>query len=113
MKEAYYWILIGVAVGLLIYLGDKYIFWFLSMEKNKNFSEENITFVSRETDELSSEEMGQLIKLYNETMEDQRTEKEFKAKDAEIKEIVTQASDFALESPEPAIEELWTDVYAS
>jgi len=26
MKEAYYWILIGVAVGLLIYLGDKYIF---------------------------------------------------------------------------------------
>ena len=38
---------------------------------------------------------------------------ELKAKDAEIKEIVTQASDFALESPEPAIEELWTDVYAS
>ena len=50
------------------------------MEKNKNFSEENITFVSRKTDELSSEEMGQLIKLYNETMDDQRTEKEFKAK---------------------------------
>ena len=41
------------------------------------------------------------------------SEKEFKAKDAEIKGIVTQASDFALESPEPAIEELWTDVYAS
>ena len=34
------------------------------------------------------------------------SEKEFKAKDAEIKGIVTQASDFALESPEPAIEEL-------
>ena len=41
------------------------------------------------------------------------SEKEFKAKDAEIKGIVTQASDFALESPEPAIEELWTDVYAN
>ena len=41
------------------------------------------------------------------------SEKEFKAKDAEIKGIVTQASDFALESPEPAIEDLWTDVYAS
>ncbi len=40
-------------------------------------------------------------------------EKEFKAKDAEIKAIVTEASDFALESPEPDIEELWTDVYAN
>ena len=48
------------------------------MEKNKNFSEENITFVSRKSDELSSEEMGQLIKLYNETMDDQRTEKNLK-----------------------------------
>jgi len=26
MKENYYWILLGVAVGILIYLGDKYIF---------------------------------------------------------------------------------------
>jgi len=26
MKENYYWILVGVAVGILIYLGDKYIF---------------------------------------------------------------------------------------
>ena len=40
-------------------------------------------------------------------------EKEFKAKDAEIKAIVTEASDFALKSPEPNIEELWTDVYAN
>ena len=40
------------------------------------------------------------------------SEKEFKAKDAEIKAIVTDASDFALNSPEPNIEELWTDVYA-
>ena len=32
-------------------------------------------------------------------------EKEFKAKDAEIKAIVTEASDFALDSPEPNIEE--------
>ena len=40
------------------------------------------------------------------------SEKEFKAKDSEIKTIVTEASDFALNSPEPNIEELWTDVYA-
>ena len=40
-------------------------------------------------------------------------EKEFKATDAEIKVIVSEASDFALNSPEPDIGELWTDVYAS
>ena len=40
------------------------------------------------------------------------SEKEFKAIDAEIKAAVTEASDFALNSPEPDIEELWTDVYA-
>ena len=39
-------------------------------------------------------------------------EKEFKETDAEIKAIVTEASDFALKSPEPDIKELWTDVYA-
>ncbi len=40
------------------------------------------------------------------------SEKEFKAKDAEIKAVVTDAADFALNSPEPDIQELWTDVYA-
>ena len=40
------------------------------------------------------------------------SEKEFKDKDSEIKAIITEASDFALNSPEPDIEELWTDVYA-
>ena len=41
------------------------------------------------------------------------SEKEFKAIDSEIKAVVTEASDFALDSPEPNIEELWTDVYAN
>ena len=41
------------------------------------------------------------------------SEKEFKAVDSEIKGVVTEASDFALDSPEPNIEELWTDVYAN
>jgi len=26
MKENYHWILLGIAAGILIYLGDKYIF---------------------------------------------------------------------------------------
>jgi len=26
MKENYYWILVGIAMGLAIYLADKYIF---------------------------------------------------------------------------------------
>ena len=40
------------------------------------------------------------------------SEKEFNAIDGEIKGIVSEAQDFALNSPEPNIEELWTDVYA-
>jgi len=26
MKDNYYWILLGIALGIIIYLGDKYIF---------------------------------------------------------------------------------------
>ena len=26
MKESYYWIFLGIALGILMYLGDKYIF---------------------------------------------------------------------------------------
>ena len=37
-------------------------------------------------------------------------EEEIKKIDKEIKEIVKDAADFAQESPEPAPEELWTDV---
>jgi pyruvate dehydrogenase E1 component alpha subunit len=32
--------------------------------------------------------------------------------DKEIKEIVNKSADFAKESPEPASEDLWTDIYA-
>ena len=41
---------------------------------------QNIIFVSRKTNELKDEEIEQLIKLHNKTMNDQRTETEFKAK---------------------------------
>ncbi len=40
------------------------------------------------------------------------TEDELKAIDKEIKEIVNKAAEFSRESPEPALEELWTDIYA-
>ena len=31
MRENYYWILLGIAIGILIYLGDKYIFWIMKI----------------------------------------------------------------------------------
>ena len=38
------------------------------------------------------------------------TEDELKAIDKEIKNIVNEAAEFSKESPEPALEELWTDI---
>ncbi len=40
------------------------------------------------------------------------SEDELKAIDKEIKGVVSEAADFARESPEPAESELWTDIYA-
>ena len=40
------------------------------------------------------------------------SEEDLKAIDKEIKEIVNEAADFSRESPEPALDELWTDIYA-
>jgi len=39
------------------------------------------------------------------------TEAELKATDAEIRKIVSEAADFAQETPEPDASELWTDIY--
>ncbi|RKF12979.1 pyruvate dehydrogenase (acetyl-transferring) E1 component subunit alpha [Roseovarius spongiae] len=39
------------------------------------------------------------------------SEEDLKAIDKEIKKIVNDSAEFAKESPEPAIEELWTDIY--
>ncbi len=41
------------------------------------------------------------------------TEDELKAIDKEIKGIVNDSADFARESPEPSLDELWTHVYAA
>jgi pyruvate dehydrogenase E1 component alpha subunit len=40
------------------------------------------------------------------------SEEDLKAVDKEIKAIVSASADFAKESPLPAAEELWTDIYA-
>jgi biotin carboxyl carrier protein len=40
------------------------------------------------------------------------SEDDLKRIDKEIKDIVNEAAEFAKESPEPALEELWTDIYA-
>jgi pyruvate dehydrogenase E1 component alpha subunit len=40
------------------------------------------------------------------------TDDDLKAIDKEIKAVVNAAAEFAKESPEPALEELWTDIYA-
>ncbi|HHC30135.1 MAG TPA: pyruvate dehydrogenase (acetyl-transferring) E1 component subunit alpha, partial [Rhodobacterales bacterium] len=39
-------------------------------------------------------------------------EDDLKAIDKEIKAIISEAADFARESPEPSLDELWTDIYA-
>ncbi|AEM40508.1 pyruvate dehydrogenase (acetyl-transferring) E1 component subunit alpha [Ketogulonicigenium vulgare] len=40
------------------------------------------------------------------------TEDELKKIDADIKAIVNESAEFAKDSPEPALDELWTDIYA-
>ena len=40
------------------------------------------------------------------------SEDDLKAIDKEIKEVVNQAAEFARTSPEPSLDELWTDIYA-
>ncbi|CAM3128804.1 pyruvate dehydrogenase E1 component alpha subunit [Paracoccus aminovorans] len=40
------------------------------------------------------------------------SEDDLKAIDKEIKDIVNDSAEFAKESPEPALDELWTDIYA-
>ncbi|TMM55579.1 pyruvate dehydrogenase (acetyl-transferring) E1 component subunit alpha [Sulfitobacter sabulilitoris] len=44
---------------------------------------------------------------------DHATEDDLKSIDKEIKKIVNDSAEFAKNSPEPALEELWTDIYAT
>jgi pyruvate dehydrogenase E1 component alpha subunit len=43
---------------------------------------------------------------------DYATEDDLKAIDKDIKDVVNKAAEFAKQSPEPALDELWTDIYA-
>ena len=42
----------------------------------------------------------------------QASEEDLKQMDTEVKRVVVEAAEFATESPEPALSELYTDVYA-
>ena len=44
---------------------------------------------------------------------DHASEEDLKAIDKEIKGVVNAAAEFSKESPEPALDELWTDIYAA
>ena len=41
------------------------------------------------------------------------TEDDLKSIDKEIKAVVNESAEFAKESPEPHLDELWTDIYAT
>ncbi len=53
------------------------------------------------------EQVRQILLTGNHASED-----DLKAIDKEIKDVVNAAAEFAKDSPEPALDELWTDIYA-
>jgi pyruvate dehydrogenase E1 component alpha subunit len=56
------------------------------------------------------EERDAIEQVRKRLLEADATEDELKAIDKEIKDIVNEAAEFSKESPEPALEELWTDI---
>ncbi|MBM9595193.1 pyruvate dehydrogenase (acetyl-transferring) E1 component subunit alpha [Roseitranquillus sediminis] len=58
------------------------------------------------------EERDPIEQVRKRLIEGDATENELKAIDKEIKDIVNESADFARESPEPDVSELWTDIYA-
>jgi pyruvate dehydrogenase E1 component alpha subunit len=67
---------------------------------------------TREEVQKMREERDPIEQVRKRLLEGDATEDELKAVDKEIKDIINAAADFARESPEPDVEELWTDVYA-
>ena len=57
------------------------------------------------------EERDAIEQVRKRLLEGDATEDELKAIDKEIKDIVNASADFAKESSEPALDELWTDIY--
>lgn len=66
----------------------------------------------RTKDELNSfkSDRDPIINIKKMMMDEGMKEEDIKVIDKEVKEIVNEAAEFAKESPEPAPEELWTDV---
>ena len=58
------------------------------------------------------EERDPIEQVRKRLLEADANEDELKAIDREIKDIINAAADFARESPEPDVAELWTDIYA-
>jgi pyruvate dehydrogenase E1 component alpha subunit len=59
------------------------------------------------------EERDPIEQVRRKLLEGDATEDELKAIDKEIKDIVNDAAEFAKDSPEPDLDELWTDIYAA
>ncbi|MEO9825780.1 MAG: pyruvate dehydrogenase (acetyl-transferring) E1 component subunit alpha [Paracoccaceae bacterium] len=57
------------------------------------------------------EERDAIEQVRKRLLEGDATEDELKAIDKDIKAIVNEAAEFSKESPEPALAELWTDIY--
>ena len=66
---------------------------------------------TREEVQKMREERDAIEQVRKRLLEGDATEDDLKAIDKEIKEIVNEAAEFSKESPEPALSELWTDIY--
>ena len=67
---------------------------------------------TREEVQKMREERDPIEQVRKKLLDGGAEEDELKAIDKEIKDVINEAADFARESPEPDVEELWTDVYA-
>jgi pyruvate dehydrogenase E1 component alpha subunit len=67
---------------------------------------------TREEVQKMREERDPIEQVRRKLLDGDASEDELKAIDKEIKDVVNDAAEFAKDSPEPAVEELWTDIYA-
>jgi pyruvate dehydrogenase E1 component alpha subunit len=66
---------------------------------------------TREEVEKVRHDQDPIEQVRNRLLAGKMTEQELKAIDAEVREIVNNAADFAQHDPEPEASELYTDVY--
>ncbi|NNL72939.1 MAG: pyruvate dehydrogenase (acetyl-transferring) E1 component subunit alpha [Silicimonas sp.] len=57
------------------------------------------------------EERDAIEQVRKRLLDGDATEDELKAIDKEIKDVVNEAAEYSKESPEPALDQLWTDIY--